>query len=65
MQRGALVAALNARRDNDVYVRVPFETGGYVRLALVNVVYNSDDDTIDIVTEGHLDGPDESGGDAG
>jgi hypothetical protein len=60
MQRFDLVAALNLRRDNDVYVRVPFETGGYVRLAVNEVIYNSEDDTIEIVTDEYLDGPDDS-----
>lgn len=57
MSRSALVAALNARRDNDVFVRVPCETGGYIREAAREVVYNPDDDSIDIVTCVYLDGP--------
>lgn len=59
LQRRDLVTALNARRDNDVYVRVPLETGGYLRLPVMDVRYNADDDTIDVVTQELLDGPDE------
>lgn len=61
MQRRDLVTALNTRRDNDVYVRVPCETGGYIHLPVREVVYNGDDDTIDIVTDMWLDGPDSEG----
>jgi hypothetical protein len=60
MQRSELVAALKLRRDNDVYVRVPLETGGYIRKAAHEVIYNPEDDTIEIVTDEYLDGPDDS-----
>jgi hypothetical protein len=59
MSRSALIAALKQRRDNDVFVRVPCETGGYIRLPVREVIYNSDDDSIDIVTDVYLDGPDD------
>lgn len=59
MCRSALVAALNARRDNDVFARIPCETDGYIRRPVLDVVYNPDDDSIDIVTDVYLDGPDD------
>ncbi|MCW6003942.1 hypothetical protein K1W54_05000 [Micromonospora sp. CPCC 205371] len=59
LSRSALVAALNARRDNDVYARIPCETGGYIRCAVVDVVYDGEYDTIDIVTDVYLDGEDD------
>lgn len=57
MLRSALVAALNARRDNDVQVRIPLETGGCAQLAVRAVDYDPLADVIVIVTEEHLDGP--------
>lgn len=56
--RSALVDALNARRDNDVVVRVPLESGRCTRLGIRSVNYDPVSDSIEIVTEKHLDLPD-------
>lgn len=60
--RSDLVASLNARRDNDVYVWVPLESGGSAQLAIVRVDYDPDLDLIQVVTEEHHDLPEPGAG---
>lgn len=58
MLRNELVAALNARRSNDVMVVVPLFTGGTVRVGIDAVRYDELTDSIVVVTEEYYDGPD-------
>ena len=57
MLRSTLVAALSTRRDNDVRVNVPLESGGFVRLAVLGVSYDPSLDVLLIDTEQHYDLP--------
>lgn len=64
--RSDLVGRLDRYRDNDVFVRVPLETGGSLRLEIADVRYHPMSDSIVIETRTHLDGPEpEEARDAG
>jgi hypothetical protein len=60
MIRSDLVAALSRRRDTDVYVHVPLESGGAARLKIADVFYDETTDTVVILTDEYLDLPEEN-----
>lgn len=59
MLRDDLVKMLQTRRNNDVTVRVPLESGGVTALALEEVRYDENLDLILLVTEMHYNLPED------
>lgn len=57
--RSELVAALERRRDNDVLVVVPLESGGDVRVDVTGVGYCEVTDRITITTSVFFDLPED------